>query len=99
MHDIIFQIVAIVISGAILGLSGFGAKMLWDLREQWILDHAWQKTAQDTLLKFGSKFDDHNTKFETVMIKLNGLDGRITSVEHPLYPLPRRTKRQTGGTQ
>lgn len=97
MHDLAFQIIAMIIGGAVLGIGGFILVLLWNLRAEWILDHAWQKTAQSQLVAFGDRFDKHGKQFEEMMLKLNGLDGRLTNLEHPIYPLRRQKPKIKNG--
>lgn len=85
MHDLVFQIISIIIGGAVLGIGGFMLTLLWNFRKEWILHQAWQETAQETLVEQGKNIKD-------LVYKFGGLDGRITKIEHPVYPL-RRGKR------
>lgn len=78
MQEIWTQTLSIIFGGAILALLTFVSALMWNLRKQWILDHAWQKEAQRTLMNYGDKF-------EAIMLKLNGIDSRVTAVEHPAY--------------
>lgn len=68
----------IIFGGAVLGLLTFVAALLWNLRKEWILDHVWQKEAQKTLFEYGEKF-------KQIMLKFEGIDSRLTDIEHPSF--------------
>lgn len=96
MQEFWAQTSAIIFGGAILALLTFVAALMWNLRRDWILDHAWQKEAQKTLEAFGKRFEDHGNQFADLLVKLGGMDTRLTNIEHPIYPIRRpRAKQRT----
>lgn len=89
MSQILNEAIAIIIGGAILGLLTFIAAQTWNIRKVWILDHKWQQEAADTLRAHNLKFEESNKNHELVMMKIGGLDGRVTAMEHPKPPVTR----------
>ena len=93
MHDFWVGTLEIFFGGAALALLSFICLLMWNLRKEWILDHAWQKIAQETLEAHAKKFEEGNKLFSDIMYRLNSYDGRFTNLEHPVTPL-RRNQRQ-----
>lgn len=88
MHALIFETASIVIGGAVLGIGGFSLKLMWDFREEWILDQRWRVEAQKTLAQ-------HSDALETTINKVQRLENRVEYIERPnTYRL--RTKRPNG---
>lgn len=95
MNEVANQIISIVVGGAILALLTFIAALTWNIRKIWIQDHEWQKMAAKTLEDHRVKFDESNKTFESVMLKISGLDTRMAVVEHPRYfPVKRKNERR-----